>query len=281
MNERFMNKKQLQTLIESNVRAVLAEEKRKIVLEQKMNKLIQEAKQLKKQKALLNESILKNKVNLLLVTESIHFHEGIWDSIKKGVKSIFGGGLTAADLEAESEKKIDKMIEEMGSKIDTLNQLLNSKFISGVSRLPDIDDLEELNSATNQVYDSLQKLENSNLKDSDLDKARKKALLSIKTALMRLNSVKAGIRKNLENQREKLTNLVTNAQKQISTKFNAYQAELQKITRAPEPGAPLSFRVLQKAARLRGGAEQPELEPGFENALTTPGISGERVTVKR
>lgn len=282
----FMNKKQLQTLIESNVRSVLAEEKRKIILEQKMNKLLQEAKKVKKQKAMLRESIRTKKVSLLFINESIQFHEGIWDSIRRGIKGVFGSGLSPDDLKApeeekelaakqkkvvddeEKQKRKDSKILEIGGKIDDLYQILNSKFISNVSRLPDQDDLEELNSATNEVYElinSIRKPKEKTGVQSPLILAREKALISIKTVLDRLEKVKTGIEKNLENQREKLTNLVTKAEEEISKKFNKYSAELGKLEAKEESIPRDSFRALMSPqdrapASFQGGGSS-ETEP--------------------
>lgn len=279
-----MNKKQLQTLIESNVRSILAEQKRKVILEQKMNSLLQEAKKVKKQKAMLNESIRTKKVALLFINESIQFHEGIWDSIKRGIKGVFGGGLGIKDLEdiekeketaktAAEEKKIIRITSNAGEKIDKLSNVLNAKFSEKSVRTPEVEDLEALNAATNEVYSTVKELENSEFKDAeDVKQAIMASLIVVKTALSRLNSAKETVKANLEKQIATVQDLLSKAETAISNKFNEYASELEKLTPEPDLAKKMSIRGLLKAAKTRGSAPaaSQEAAPSAEAVPVAP-----------
>lgn len=276
-----MDNKKLKLLIESNIRSIIKEEKRKIILERKMNALIKEAKKVKLQKAKLRESIADKKITLLFINESIKFHEGIWDSIRRGLKGVFGGGLSPEDLQAISQEKeakktaitddkITRITSNAGKKIDDLSNILNTKFSSKLSRIPEIDDLEALNSATKSVYSSIKELENKDVKDiKDIKIAKKASLTIVKKALDRLNVAKQQVKINLENQINKVQELISQTEQEIKTNFNDYAKQLEKITPAPESTSDWSVRKLEKAIR-RTGSNQVSNEPAPSTAGIVP-----------
>lgn len=160
-----MDKKQLQTLIESNVRTILAEEKRKILLEKKINKLLSERKELSKKAFLLENNYKINQKKIASLNEAIKINENFLSKIGRAFKGFFGG-LSPEDLEKMSREKKGEVVskeEQYREKklkiiydlIDKLEAKIRDKFAPHIERIPTVKEIQDFSKETTNLYTTL------------------------------------------------------------------------------------------------------------------------------